>query len=285
MGLIQIKVSNQSFIGIHEPLISKALFQRVQDVLHGKTNTRTNRHDFLYRRRLCCKGCGYTLIGETHKGFVYYRCQTRECSTTAIREEAAENAFLETFSKLQLLSDEQRYCWQEVRRLKADSLKQAEDAINSLKLKLGQIDDRLNRLTDAYIDRLVERDIYEQRKTALLAERLETLEALAGWESGNRNVADELLEILERANTAYYAYKAAIMLEKREMVDSLTSNRLLNGKLLEVTPSSPFDLIATRSKTVDGSPQRDIHRTWQGILPTILNLIQRKQKLQEKIAA
>jgi hypothetical protein len=69
------------------------------------------------------------------------------------------------------------------------------------------------------------------------------------------------------------------------MVDSLTSNRLLNGKLLEVTPSSPFDLIATRSKTVDGSPQRDIHRTWQGLLPTILNLIQRKQKLQEKIAA
>jgi DNA repair exonuclease SbcCD ATPase subunit len=285
MGLIQIKVSNQSFIGVHEPLISKALFQRVQDVLHGKTNTRTNRHDFLYRRRLRCKSCGYTLIGETHKGFVYYRCQTRECSTTAIREEAVENAFFETFSRLQLLSDEQRYCWQEVRRLKADSHKQAEDAINSLKLKLGQIDDRLNRLTDAYIDRLVERDIYEQRKTALLAERLEILEALAGWESGNRNVADELLEILERANTAYSAYKAAIMLEKREMVDSLTSNRVLNEKLLEVTPSSPFDLIATRSKTVDGSPQRDIHRTWKRLLPTILNLLQRKQESQEKIAA
>jgi DNA invertase Pin-like site-specific DNA recombinase len=285
MGLIQIKVSGQSFIGVHEPLISKALFQRVQDVLHGKTNTRTSRHDFLYRRRLSCKSCGYTLIGETHKGFVYYRCQTRECATTAIREEVAENSFLETFSRLQLLSDEQRYCWQEVRRLKADSHKQAEDAINSLKLKLGQIDDRLNRLTDAYIDRLVERDIYEQRKTALLAEHLETLEALTGWESGNRNVADELLKILERANTAYSAYKAAIMLEKREMVDSLTSNRVLNGKLLEVTPSSPFDLIATRSKAVDGSPRRDIHRTWKRLLPMMLNLIQRKQESQEKIAA
>jgi hypothetical protein len=169
--------------------------------------------------------------------------------------------------------------------LKADSHKQAEDAINSLKLKLGQIDDRLNRLTDAYIDRLVERDIYEQRKTALLAEHLETLEALTGWESGNRNVADELLKILERANTAYSAYKAAIMLEKREMVDSLTSNRVLNGKLLEVTPSSPFDLIATRSKAVDGSPRRDIHRTWKRLLPMMLNLIQRKQESQEKIAA
>ncbi len=253
MGLIHIKVSGQSFLGAHQPLISKALFQRVQDVLHGKTNTRTNRHDFLFRRRLSCKGCGHTLIGETHKGFVYYRCQTRECPTTAIREEVAENSFLETLLQLRLLPDEQQYCWQELRRLKADSHKQTEDAIAALKLKLGQIDDRLNRLTDAYIDRLVEKDLFEQRKTALLTERLETSETLSGWESGNRNVADELLEILERANTAYSAYKVGIMPEKREMVDSLTSNRVLNGKLLEITPSSPFDLIATRSKIADGT--------------------------------
>lgn len=285
MGLIHIKVSGQSFIGAHEPLVSKALFQRVQDVLHGRTNTRSNRHDFLFRRRLCCKGCGYTLIGETHKGFVYYRCQTRECSTTAIREEAAENSFLETFSRLRLRPDERQYCWQEVGQLKAESHRQAEDAINSLKLKLGQIDDRLNRLTDAYIDRLIEKDIFEQRKTALLTERLETSETLAGWESGSRNVADEILEILERANTAYSAYKAGIMAEKREMVDSLTSNRVLDGKLLEITPSSPFDLIATRSKFIDGSPRRDIHRTWSRLLPLLLHLIQSKQEPQEKIAA
>ena len=55
MGLIQIKVSGQSFIGVHEPLISKALFERVQDVMHGKTNTRTNRHDFLFRRSCAAK--------------------------------------------------------------------------------------------------------------------------------------------------------------------------------------------------------------------------------------
>ena len=165
--------------------------------------------------------------------------------------------------------------------MKADSHKQAEDAINGLKLKLGQIDDRLNRLTDAYIDRLVERDIFEQRKTALLTERLETSETLAGWESGSRNVADELLEILERSNTAYSAYKAGIIPEKREMLDSVTSNRVLNGKLLEITPSSPFDLIATRSQIADGSPRRDIHRTWKRLLPMMLNLIERRLKSQE----
>ena len=284
-GIIQIKVSGQSFTGIHEPIISTALFKRVQDVLHGRTNTRTNRHDFLLRRRLSCKACGYTLIGETHKGFIYYRCQVRECPTTAIREENAEQSFLEQFLSLRLSPDEQQYCWQEAHQLKADRIRHQEDAVNGLKLQLGQIDERLNRLTDAYIDRLIERDIFEQRKTALLAERLQTAEALAGWESGKRSPADELLEILERADTAYSAYKTGIVPEKREMVDTLTSNRVLAGKSLEISLNSPFDLIATRFKASDGSARRDIHRTWSRLLPLMLNLLQRKQESQEKIAA
>lgn len=285
MGLIQIKVAGQSFIGAHQPIVSKALFDRVQDVIHGRTNTRTNRHDFLFRRRLGCKGCGHTLIGETHKTFVYYRCQTRECPTTAIREEAAEGSFLKTFGRLRLFANEQQYCWQEVRRLKADTHKQTEDTINGLKLKLGQIDERLNRLTDAYIDRLIEKDIFEQRKTALLVERLDISETLAGWEGGKRSIADELLDVLERSNTAYSAYRSGIVPEKREMVDSMTSNRVLNGKVLEITPSSPFDLIASRSKIADGSPRRDIHRTWSHLLPTMLNLLEHQNQRQEKLAA
>jgi site-specific DNA recombinase len=207
--------------------------------------------------RLGCKACGYTLIGETHKGFVYYRCQIRECPTTAIREEPVQQSFLNRFLCLRLESNEKRYCWEEVRQLKADRLRHQEETISSLKLQLGQTDERLNRLTDAYINRLIGKDVFEQRKTALLTERLQIAEALAGWESGSRNAADELLEILERADTAYSAYKAGIVPEKREMVDSLTSNRLLNGKSLELSLNSPFDLIANRTIKQDGSPRRD----------------------------
>ena len=71
------------------------------------------------------------------------------------------------------------------------------------------------------------------------------------------------MEILERADTAYSAYKAGISCRKNvKMVDSITSNRLLGGKSLEVSLNSPFDLIADRFKMPDGSPRRDIHRTW-----------------------
>jgi hypothetical protein len=100
-------------------------------------------------------------------------------------------------------------------------------------------------------------------------------------ESGKRSPADELMEILERADTAYSAYRAGIVPEKREMVDSVTSNRLLSGKSLEVSLNSPFDLIADRFKMADGRARRDIHRTWDRLLQQMLSLLEEKTKKEK----
>src|ERR1019366_1586968 len=50
IGLIRIQKTNETFVGIHEPSIGKTLFDRVQAVLTGKTNTRSHKHDYPYRR-------------------------------------------------------------------------------------------------------------------------------------------------------------------------------------------------------------------------------------------
>jgi len=55
IGLIRVEKTNESFQGIHEPLITKSLFDRVQRVLTAKTKTRSIKHDFLFRRLLICR--------------------------------------------------------------------------------------------------------------------------------------------------------------------------------------------------------------------------------------
>jgi len=231
------------------------------------------RHDFLFRRRLVCKSCRFTLIGETHKGFVYYRCQNRDCQTTAIREENAENAVLDRFGMLRLFPDEQTYFLEELLKLGAESSKRQEEMVASLELQLGQIESRISRLTDAFIDQLLDKDSFEQRKTALHAERRRLQDSLAQWRAGTRNVADELRQILERADTAYFAYKNGSVPDKRDLVDTITSNRLLNVKTLEITLSSPFQVVANRFQSADGSPRRDIHRTCNRLLKKLVQLI------------
>jgi site-specific DNA recombinase len=273
MGLIHIKCVNETYQGAHQALVPKSLFDRVQDILHGRLNARTLRHDFLFRRRLRCADCEYSLIGETHKSFVYYRCQTLKCPTTAIREEGVEQSVLNRFLDLRLSDDERKYIACELRKLKAEDAQRVEEAIAGLNLRLSQIEERTNRLTDAYIDRLIEKDTFEERKKALLMERTDAEQKLDQLSGGRYRVSEELEHFLERADGAYSAYKIGNPDEKRELVDSLTSNRLLRGKSLEITLAFPLEEVADRFKNIDGGPRRAGPRTWHHLLKKLIHLI------------
>jgi DNA invertase Pin-like site-specific DNA recombinase len=77
VGIMRIKRSGESYPGIHEPLITKATFDRVQQNLDGKKNSSPLTHDFIFRRMISCKLCEYSLIGEREKGYIYYRVVSR----------------------------------------------------------------------------------------------------------------------------------------------------------------------------------------------------------------
>jgi site-specific DNA recombinase len=175
-------------------------------------------------------------------------------------------------------SDEQQFCSQELAGLRSDAIQRREEIVASLELQIKRLEDRLTRLTDAYIDRLIDKDTFEQRKTALLVERRQVEDTLNEWQAGKHSEADELQQILERADSAYSAYNSGTVPEKRDLVDTVTSNRLLDGKSLEVSLNSPFDAIANRFEKQDGSPRRDVHRTSMRLLQTLTQIIHSKDE-------
>ncbi len=269
MGLIRIMKTGESFIGVHKPLISKSTFERVHNVLTGKANTKAQRHDLLFRRRVACKHCRHSLIGETGKGNVYYRCHTRSCPTVTLREDVIETTVVRELSRLSFSADERAYLQQEIERLRHDSLKQREAAISSIQIQLAQSEDRLNRLTDAFIDRLIERDLFETRKKTLLSERLDLQSNLAQWQNGKRNIDDELAEVIGRADGACLAYINGTVEEKRDILDSVTSERVADGKVLTIMLNIPFRTVAERQDSSDGSPSSVIHRRCSRLLSYI----------------
>jgi len=130
--------------------------------------------------------------------------------------------------------------------------------------------DRLSRLTDAYIDRLIDAELFESRKKALLAERRDLDSQLVEWQANKRDPSAELAKFLERADTACLAYKSGLINEKRELLDALTSNRVVDRKNPTIMLSLPFRMVADRPKFEDGCPRRDIARTWGILLPQLL---------------
>lgn len=271
IGLIRLKRTGETFPGSHEALIPKSLFDRVQQILDGKTVKRVRVHEFLFRRMLCCKGCSRNLIGECQKGHTYYRCQTRNCPQKTLREEIVEEEIMKQFEPLRFNEREKEYFHSRIKQL-SNSLRQEEESLRkALELRLAQIGDRLNRLTDAYIDGVIEQKLYEDRKAALLNEEKSNQERLTLEAQKSASLENQLSEFLELAGSAWNLYKLGLPEEKRDLLKIVTSNRLVSGKSVELILVQPFQEVANRLKNTYGGAYRDRTRTVDSLIEYLLN--------------
>lgn len=271
-GLIRVKRTGEMFPGIHEPLVRKSVFDRVQLVLKGKFNARSQQHVFLFRRLLTCATCGYSLIGETQKGHVYYRCHSAACSGTSVREEIAETAVSNLVQRIRFDDDEKAYFRPKVIELRKTWATQKEEEIKSAKLQLDSIKNRLNRLTDAYLDGTLDKAMFEQRKAALLMDQKTAEENLSKL-TEDVIPYDKLEKFLELAGNAWLSHTLGLPEERRDLVKILTSNRIVSGKNVELKPSIPFREVTNRFENTSTTPHRDIPRTWDRLLGVLLKLI------------
>ena len=256
-GLIRLQTSAEMYQGAHTPLISVSLFDRVQQVLHGKAVRKVLRHDFLFRRTIRCGICGRTLTGERQKGRVYYRCHTSSCGT-AIREDQVVARLRSLFMRVQLTEEEGeevRRCLDEHARLQAAHGESKRSAIN---LRLSDARSRLNRLTDALIDGLLDREAFEARKSALLLDIARLEERLR--EGLDATTADQE-KMFELASSLILSYDSADDAHKREIIEITTSNFSVSGKELAITLSEPFLTLSNRHAVSAGGPQRARVRT------------------------
>ncbi len=157
--------------------------------------------------------------------------------------------------------------------MKQDWSSDRAQAMQNLELQRNQMQDRQDRLTDAYLDKLLDKDSFEQRKTALLAERCRINEQLQNLRGQNQSVPDRLSAVLELAGTAYLAYKLGLVEEKRELVKIVTSNRSVDRKLPVFVLASPFNEVANRFKNTCGRPIRSVALVWEALIPKLLECL------------
>jgi len=257
IGLIRIFRTGECFAGNHEPLIGRAVYERVQALLAGKTPTRKHNHELLYQRLLRCRLCTRTLSGEVQKGHVYYRCHTRDCPTKTIREEAIEAAIMTNLRLLEFSEEERSYFGRFMAGRRQSWELQKTELVKGLTLRLKRTNDRLTRLTDAYLDQAIDRETFEERKRLLLIDRLEIEQSKRKLDAPENDVLKSVREIFELANTASRMYVDANRENKRQLLRSVTSNLTVDGKNLAIALSSPLDLIANRRKMAYGDP-----KTW-----------------------
>lgn len=261
VGLIRIERTGETFQGVHPPLVDKRLFDRVQSLLDDRSPHKTRHHSFRYQRLVRCSSCHRALVASRHKGHVYYRCQTKMCPTTCIREECLDNSLRVVGAGFALTEAELKKAAADIETVLEARATDTGDELRNLSLAVAAIEDRLSRLTDAFVDQVIDRDIYLARKERLLDERAQLTSRKASVEAGDDQMERRAAEILELVRTLGNMG----ILENgdyiRETLRATTSNLSLSGKTLEIAWKNPFLQLVKIGRVTCGGPHRIKPRT------------------------
>ncbi len=258
-GLMFLRQSGETFPGVHEPLISAALFEQVQALKDDRTIKKVVRHDYPFRRLFKCRDCGASMVAERQRGHVYYRCHTRGCPTTTIRQEAIDAGVAAIFETLHIPDAAIQRVSHMIDGFAAEDGLQA--ALQGLDAQIAQLCDRAERLTDAMIDRIIAQDVYQDRRQKLEIERrhlAEEREHLASETFTGKDVE----KFLEHVKSLARAYEISEGGEKRQLIEIATSNREVSAKTLYIQPANWVSDMHAAIDASLGCPKADTSRTF-----------------------
>jgi hypothetical protein len=145
----------------------------------------------------------------------------------------------------------------DIDKVELDSLrKESENGrtahMRGLRLQIDQIQERLERLSDALIDGTIDKNLFATKQNVLLMEQVRMKEQLAETEKGSRTAIDNLERTVGLAKSPSVLYKTASPEKKRELLRTLLSDLTVSGKNVDISLANPFRIIAEREKTLDG---------------------------------
>ncbi len=244
-GLLRFK--GELHEGAHQPLVTRALFDNVQAVLARKSKPKTTAlKSYLYRGFFRCAECGCFITTETQKGQNYLRCTKRvkkDCSQPYVRETsiaAQVTEYLRLISMPQCEADAMIQALQEERATQALSRKQA---MQELRNRVCEIDQKLDRLMDVYLEQGITRDEFKAAKATLVKEKQLLKEQLHQLEENRGDWFEPALKFLNTAKSTAFVADTGTEEEKRELLKKIGSNFTISNRHLSVTPRGAWKLV------------------------------------------
>ena len=265
-GLIRWR--GKIYQGIHEPIVPRELFERVQEVLrrHRNGTKTTVRDKFPYSGLVRCGYCGCAMTGElkvkpSGRVYKYYRCTGNKGKVhIRIREEELGRLFEEELGKIKIPASWVDLIIDSIRETYAEEIEEIQRQRRQLEEEKARIQGWLER---AYIDMLEGRisEGFWQRQREKWEGRLAEINELL-----SRSVPSDVEELCRDAGKILYLaahiqelYREQPGSERRKLLERVCSDsRLYHGKL-EIIWREPFDEIMKAVNYSIWRPQRDLN--------------------------
>ena len=232
----------------HEPLISKKLFEKCQEVMskRGKVQE-VRKNNFAFLGLMKCASCGASITAEIQKGHNYYRCTKKmgPCPEKHyLREEDLENQMKSFLQKVSLSSQDTGWILEQLNQDEIKAKEQSKSFVQNLKIELQQIEKQLEKLLDAYLAEIILVNEYTIRKERLILKKSELIEKINDFEQKGASWLEPAREFVLSLNKANEILKNENKKEMTTFLKNIGSNHILQNRQLIFSAKIPYNLVA-----------------------------------------
>lgn len=251
--------------GIHAPLISHALFERVQEVLEGRYQNQRDKerqNEFAFSGLIVCGHCGCALTAQIKKErYVYYHCTgyKGDCGERYVREEVLSEHFTEALRGLHIDDSVMALMRTSLRESQADQARYHLEAITRLEAECARLHKRIDQ---AYIDKLdgvIDSIFFERKSGEWREEQRAHRRAIMNHENANQSYIEEGIALLELGSQAADLFAQQAPMDQRKLLDFMVSNSQWSSGHLKIEWKQPFDILEEFVQAIKEEPPSEIN--------------------------
>ncbi|KKR98201.1 MAG: hypothetical protein UU49_C0019G0001, partial [Candidatus Magasanikbacteria bacterium GW2011_GWC2_41_17] len=261
-----MKIKGHIYPHKHQPLISKDLFDKVQQVKAGyhKKPFQYAAKPFIFRGMIKCANCGCMISPELTKGkYIYYSC-TNYKRAHKKRVYVSEAAILEPIEGLlkgiALSNETINDLTVELKKINEDKNHFHRQSIDGLRAEYDRIDKRISAMYDDKLDGSITSEMFDKKLKEYKERQSEINDQLQRHTDADGNfylVANQVMSLAQRAYDIFSSKDTQIN-EKRAILNFVLQNCQLLGRNFTFSLKKPFDSIFSYNQAVNctSEPQK-----------------------------
>ena len=235
--------------GTHEPIISKQLFDKVQEVLKAKGKPRKSKElkPFVFRGVFTCGECGRSITAEKQVkpsglAYTYYRCTKKNiiCHQKYIEERELVKQLNAIIQKVALPTVWKDKFLQRLAKEKKEISAKSNVSAQNLRGELKLLEEKQARLLNIYLDQRITSKEYTLAKERIINRIIELKEKIGDFGRKGNNWLELFKEWILSAHQAQSVSLTDNLQEKREFILKIGSNFRLVGREALIRLGGPW---------------------------------------------
>ena len=282
------RYTGQTHEGKCEPIITKKLFDKVQEILkqRGRPRHKTKIEPQVFCGLLRCGTCGMMITGEykvkkqkngNEHYYIYYHCTKKrkgfKCGEPCIRQEELDKQISSLLQKVSLRPDWAKKLQIRLEKDKAKSAQSVSAFVQESQEKIKVIQIKLQRLLDGYLEQDIDREIYRVEKAKLLYEKKSLDEKNIKLEQKQNDWVEPMTKWLNYAQNLVKIAKNNSLLEKKVAVKEIFgSNLRLASREAAGNPQNQWAALCAAHEMAGQKSESQILEPMIGLEPIIYGL-------------